>query len=175
MGANQFANMPHIGESLRRVEDLRFLTGAGRYVDDIHQEGQKYACFVRSPYAHARIKSIDTAEAGRMPGVLGVFTGQDIDGKVGGLPTGWLISNPDGSPMKEPPHPFLSIGKVRYVGEPVAMVVADTQEQARNAAEAVAADYEELDPVVDMGKAAQGPALHGPGGSSPGWLARYPC
>lgn len=160
MGANEFATLPHIGESLRRVEDTRFLTGAGKYVDDIHQEGQKYACFVRSPHAHAAIKNIDTAEAAAMPGVQRIFTGRDIDGKVGGLPTGWLISNPDGSPMKEPPHPFLAVHKVRYVGEPVAMVVADTLEQAKNAAEAVAADYEELQPVVDMAKAAQGPALH---------------
>ncbi|OWT57527.1 xanthine dehydrogenase family protein molybdopterin-binding subunit [Candidimonas nitroreducens] len=160
MGANEFASMPHIGEALRRVEDTRFLTGAGKYVDDIHQEGQKYACFVRSPHAHALIKSMDTAAAAAMPGVRRIYTGQDIEGKVGGLPTGWLISNPDGSPMKEPPHPFLAIHKVRYVGEPVAMVVADTLEQARNAAEAVSADYEELQPVVDMAKAAQGPALH---------------
>jgi carbon-monoxide dehydrogenase large subunit len=160
MGANEFATLPHIGESLRRVEDTRFLTGAGKYVDDIHQEGQKYACFVRSPHAHAAIKSIDTAQAAAMPGVQRIFTGRDIDGKVGGLPTGWLISNPDGSPMKEPPHPFLAVHKARYVGEPVAMVVADTLEQARNAAEAVAVDYEELQPVVDMAKAVQGPALH---------------
>src|SRR3546814_14653659 len=87
-----------------------------------------------------------------MPGVAGIFSGADIDGKVGGLPTGWLISNPDGSPMKEPPHPFLAIGKVRYVGETVAMVVADTLEQARNAAEAVDVDYQTLD-AVEIGRA----------------------
>ncbi|WP_367068251.1 xanthine dehydrogenase family protein molybdopterin-binding subunit [Oryzisolibacter sp. LB2S] len=160
MGATDFAKLPHIGESVRRKEDLRFLTGAGNYTDDIVQPGQKYAVFVRSPYAHANIKAVDTAAAAAMPGVAAVFTGKDMEGKVGGLPCGWLISNPDGSPMKEPPHPVLAISKVRYVGDHVAMVVADTLEQARNAAEAVVVDYEELAPVIDMRKAAQGPALH---------------
>ncbi|MGH8118384.1 MAG: xanthine dehydrogenase family protein molybdopterin-binding subunit [Rhodanobacteraceae bacterium] len=160
MGANAFATKPHIGESVRRVEDMRFITGMGNYVDDVHTESENHAYFVRSPHAHATINGIDTSEAMKLPGVLHVFTGKDIDGKVGGLPTGWLISNPDGSPMKEPPHPFLAIGKVRYVGEPVAMVVADTREHARNAAEAVAVDYGELGAVVDMRKAKDGPALH---------------
>lgn len=160
MGANQFAAMPHVGESVRRVEDARFLTGAGNYVDDILQEGQKYACFVRSPHAHAVVKGVDATQASQMPGVVRVFSGRDIDGKVGGLPTGWLISNPDGSPMKEPAHPFLAIQTVRYVGEPVAMVVADTLEQAQDAAGAVEVDYDPLEPVVDMRKAKDGPALH---------------
>ncbi len=160
MDANQFATRPHVGESVRRVEDVRFLTGLGNYVDDVQQQGQKYACFVRSPYAHAHIRGMDIQAAGTLPGVLRVITGRDIEGKVGGLPTGWLISNPDGSPMKEPPRPFLAIHKVRYVGEPVAMVVADTLEQARNAAEAVEVDYDSLDAVIDMRKARQGPALH---------------
>ncbi|MBS0390366.1 MAG: xanthine dehydrogenase family protein molybdopterin-binding subunit [Proteobacteria bacterium] len=160
MGATEFAKLPHIGESVKRKEDLRFLTGVGNYTDDIVQPGQKYAVFVRSPYAHAHIKSVDTAEAAAMPGVAAVFTGKDVEGKMGGLPCGWLISNPDGSPMKEPPHPILAQGKVRYVGDHVAMVVADTLEQAKNAAEAVVVDYEELAAVIDMKKASQGPALH---------------
>ncbi|MBS0609503.1 MAG: xanthine dehydrogenase family protein molybdopterin-binding subunit, partial [Proteobacteria bacterium] len=160
MGATEFAKLPHIGESVKRKEDLRFLTGVGNYTDDIVQPGQKYAVFVRSPYAHANIKSVDTAEAAAMPGVAAVFTGKDVEGKMGGLPCGWLISNPDGSPMKEPPHPILAQGKVRYVGDHVALVVADTLEQAKNAAEAVQVDYEELAAVIDMKKARQGPALH---------------
>jgi len=160
MGANEFAKLPHIGESLRRKEDVRFLTGAGNYTDDVEQANQKYAVFVRSPHAHARVKGVDTAAAAAMPGVAGVFSGKDIEGKMGGLPCGWLISNPDGSPMKEPPHPILAIGKVRYVGDHVAMVVADTLQQAKDAAEAVQVDYEELAPVIDMRTARNGPALH---------------
>ena len=139
MGANAFAKLPHIGESLKRKEDVRFLTGVGNYTDDVDQANQKYAYFVRSPHAHARVKGVDTAEAAKMPGVAAIYSGKDIEGKMGGLPCGWLISNPDGSPMKEPMHPILAIGKVRYVGDHVAMVVADTLEQARNAAEAVQA------------------------------------
>ncbi|MCZ2407790.1 MAG: carbon monoxide dehydrogenase [Burkholderiales bacterium 68-12] len=160
MGANEFAKLPHIGESLRRKEDPRFLTGVGNYTDDIRQENQKYAVFVRSPYAHARLKRVDTAAAAAMPGVVRVFTGADVAGKMGGLPCGWQINNPDGSAMKEPPHPILASQKVRYVGDHVALVVADTLEQARNAAEAVVVDYEELAPVIDMRTARNGPALH---------------
>ncbi|WP_404299510.1 xanthine dehydrogenase family protein molybdopterin-binding subunit [Alicycliphilus denitrificans] len=160
MGATEFAKLPHIGESVKRKEDLRFLTGVGNYTDDIVQPGQKYAVFVRSPYAHANIRGVDTAAAAAMPGVAAVFTGKDIAGKMNGLPCGWLISNPDGSPMKEPPHPVLAATKVRYVGDHVAMVVADTLEQAKNAAEAVQVDYEELAAVIDMRTASQGPALH---------------
>ncbi|MBS0292360.1 MAG: xanthine dehydrogenase family protein molybdopterin-binding subunit [Proteobacteria bacterium] len=160
MGATEFAKLPHIGESVKRKEDLRFLTGVGNYTDDIVQPGQKYAVFVRSPHAHANILSVDTAAAAAMPGVAAVFTGKDVEGKMGGLPCGWLISNPDGSPMKEPPHPILAATKARYVGDHVAMVVADTLEQAKNAAEAVVVEYEELPAVIDMRKASQGPALH---------------
>jgi carbon-monoxide dehydrogenase large subunit len=160
MGANDFAKLPHIGESLRRKEDDRFLTGVGQYTDDVRQANQKYAVFVRSPHAHAVINSVDSSAASQMPGVARVFTGKDIEGKMGGLPCGWLISNPDGSPMKEPPHPVLAIGKVRYVGDQVAMVVADTLQQARDAAEAVVVDYEALAPVIDMRRAKDGPALH---------------
>ncbi|MDN5873048.1 MAG: xanthine dehydrogenase family protein molybdopterin-binding subunit, partial [Sinobacteraceae bacterium] len=160
MGANEFATKPHIGESLRRVEDVRFITGAGNYTDDIELPGQKHASFVRSPQAHATITGVDTSAAEKMPGVAAVFTGKDIDEKSGSLPCGWQINNPDGSPMKEPRRPFLAIGKVRYVGEAVAMVVADTIEQARNAAEAVEVGYDMLDAVVDMRKAKDGPALH---------------
>ena len=162
MGASDFSNLPHIGESVRRKEDYRFLTGNGQYTDDVTLANQSYAVFVRSPHAHAAIKSVDIAEAQKMPGVIGIFSGKDIEGKMGGLPCGWLIKNPDGTPMKEPPHPILAIGKVRYVGDHVAMVVAETAEQARDAAEAVVVDYDVLKPVVSVSDAAKkaGPAIH---------------
>ncbi|MGZ5271438.1 MAG: xanthine dehydrogenase family protein molybdopterin-binding subunit, partial [Ramlibacter sp.] len=120
MGASDFSSLPHIGESLRRKEDLRYLTGAGQYTDDIQLPNQKAAVFVRSPHAHARIAGIDTKAAEAMPGVRRVFTGKDMEGKVNGLPCGWLITGTDGNPMKEPPHPVLAQGKVRYVGDQVA-------------------------------------------------------
>jgi carbon-monoxide dehydrogenase large subunit len=160
MGASDFANLPYIGESLKRKEDYRFLTGAGNYTDDINLANQTYAVFVRSPHAHAAIKSIDVSKAEAMPGVKKVFTGKDVEGKMGGLPCGWLITSTDGSPMKEPPHPILAQGKVRYVGDHVAMVVADTIEQARNAAEAVEVDYDVLPAVVRVTDAAKATALH---------------
>lgn len=161
MGANEsFAKLPHIGEAVRRKEDYRFLTGSGQYTDDINLPNQRYAMFVRSPHAHAKIRRIDTARAAAMPGVTRVFTGQDLAGKVNGLPCGWLITSTDGQPMKEPPHPVLAQDKVRYVGDHVAMVVADTLEQARNAAEQVEVDYEVLPAVVDVRDAAKATALH---------------
>ena len=160
MGAPDFAKLPHIGESLRRKEDVRFLTGAGQYTDDIQLVNQRCAVFVRSPHPHARIVSIDASRAQAMPGVRKVFTGADLEGKVNGLPCGWLITSIDGAPMKEPPHPVLAQGKVRYVGDPVAMVVADTLQQARDAAEAVAVDYEVLGACVDVRDARTSPALH---------------
>ena len=160
MGASDFAKLPHIGESVRRKEDYRFLTGAGQYTDDINLPNQRYAVFVRSPHAHASIRSIDTSKAKAMPGVAQVFTGKDVEGKMGGLPCGWLITSTDGQPMKEPPHPILAQGKVRYVGDHVAMVVADTLEQARNAAEAVDVSYDILSAVVDVRDAKKGAALH---------------
>ena len=160
MGAPDFAKLPHIGESLRRKEDYRFLTGAGNYTDDINQANQTYCVFVRSPHAHANIKGVDLTKARAMPGVVEIFTGKDIDGKMGGLPCGWLITSTDGTPMKEPPHPVLAIGKARYVGDQVAMVIAETLEQAKNAAEAVDVDYDVLSAVSDVRDAAKGTALH---------------
>ena len=160
MGASDFSNLPHIGESVRRKEDYRFLTGAGQYTDDITMQAQSYAVFVRSPHAHAVIKSIDTSAASSMPGVVRIFIGKDLEGKMGGLPCGWLINNPDGTPMNEPPHPVLALGKVRHVGDQLAMVIADTLEQAKNAAEAVQVDYHVLPAVVDVRDAATGAQLH---------------
>jgi carbon-monoxide dehydrogenase large subunit len=151
-----------IGQSLRRREDARFLTGAGQYTDDVVLPGQSYGFFLRSPYAHARIKSIKLDAAKAAPGVLNVFTGADLaEAKVGGLPCGWLITSKDGTPMKEPPHPVLAQGKVRHVGDQVALVVADTYLQARDAAELIEVDYEELPPVIDMaGAETIGSAVH---------------
>ena len=160
MGASDFSKLPHIGESLRRKEDYRFLTGGGNYTDDITMDAQCHAIFVRSPHAHANIKSIDISAAEKMPGVVKIFIGKDLEGKMGGLPCGWLINNPDGSPMKEPPHPVLALGKARHVGDQVAMVIADSVEQAKNAAEAVIVDYEVLPAVVDVRDAAKGAQLH---------------
>ena len=106
MGASDFANLPHIGESVLRKEDYRFLTGAGQYTDDVVLANQAHAVFVRSPHAHARIKSIQTQAAQSAAGVLGVFVGSDVaQDKINGLPCGWLITSTDGQPMKEPPHP----------------------------------------------------------------------
>ncbi|MBN9372493.1 MULTISPECIES: xanthine dehydrogenase family protein molybdopterin-binding subunit [Hydrogenophaga] len=161
MGAIDFAKLPHIGEPLRRKEDYRFLTGAGQYTDDIQLQGMKHAVFVRSPHAHAAIRSINKTAALAAPGVVGIFDGQDVaNDKVAGLPCGWLITSTDGQPMKEPPHPFLAQGKVRYVGDHVAIVVADTVENAKNAAELVEVDYEPLPAVVDVRDAPKGTALH---------------
>ena len=143
-----------IGQSLKRREDARFLTGAGNYTDDITQHRQTHAVFVRSPHAHARIGAIRLDAAKKAPGVLAIFTGADLaDAKVGGLPCGWLIHSADGSPMKEPPHPVLAQGKVRHVGDQVAVVVAETALQAKDAAELVEVDYEELPAVVDVATA----------------------
>jgi len=141
-----------IGQRVERKEDARFLTGRGQYTDDITLQHQSYGVFLRSPYAHARIKSVDAAAAEKAPGVLGVFTGAHFR-EVGGLPCGWLITSVDGTPMKEPKHPVLADGKARYVGDPVALIVAETVEQARAAAALVEVDYEDLTPVVDTAAA----------------------
>ena len=161
MGASDFSKLPHIGESLRRKEDYRFLTGAGQYTDDVQMANMTHAYFVRSPHAHAHVKSIDKKAALAAPGVIGIFDGQDVAGdSINGLPCGWLITDTSGQPMKEPAHPILAQGKVRYVGDHVAMVVAETLEQARNAAELVHVDYDVLPAVVDVRDAAKATALH---------------
>ncbi len=138
-----------IGASSKRREDVRFLTGAGNYTDDINVNGQAYVHFLRSDIAHGTINSVDTADASAMPGVVRIFTGADFEG-VGGMPCGWQVTDKHGEPMQEPAHPILAQGKVRHVGEPIAAVVADTLEQARDAAEAISVDISELPAVVDM-------------------------
>src|SRR5947199_5620041 len=145
-----------IGASVKRKEDIRFITGKGRYVDDINRPGQAHAYFLRSPHAHATINAIDLAEAKAAPGVVAIFTGEDIAAdKVGGLICGWMIHSKDGSPMKAGGHPPLAQGKVRYVGDHVAVVIADTYAQARDAAEKIAVDYNELPAVINLASAAQ--------------------
>ncbi|HTQ43738.1 MAG TPA: xanthine dehydrogenase family protein molybdopterin-binding subunit [Polyangiaceae bacterium] len=156
-------NAPLIGARIARKEDYRFLTGAGQYTDDITLPNQAYAAFVRSPHAHADIKKINAQKAKASPGVLAVYTGEDVAAaKLGGLPCGWLITDVGGQPMKEPPYPVLAQGKVRFVGERVAVVIAETLAQARDAAEKVEVDYQTLPAVVDGVKAiAKGaPQIH---------------
>ena len=135
-----------IGAAVRRKEDFRFLTGQGTYTDDINRPGQLHAFLLRSPHAHAELGAIDTAAAKRAPGVAAVFTGADL--QVGGLPCGWLVTSKDGKPMIEPPHPLLAQGKVRHVGDPVAVVIAETREQAKDAAELIDVSYKPLSAVV---------------------------
>ena len=152
-----------IGASVKRKEDYRFLTGAGNYTDDVVFPHQSYAVFVRSPHAHAKINAVRTDAAKKAPGVVGVFTGADT-AAIGGLPCGWLIHSTatDGQPMKEPKHPILAEGKVRYVGDAVAIVIAETYNQAKDAAELVEVDYEVLPSVVDVRDAvkAGAPGVH---------------
>jgi carbon-monoxide dehydrogenase large subunit len=154
------AHGPFIGRPVERREDYRFVTGSGSYTDDIVLPRQTYAHFLRSPHAHAAIRSIDTAAARAAPGVLGIYTAADLE-KVGGLPCGWLIHSIDGSPMKEPKHPVLAEGKVRYVGDPVALAVAESVREAKAAAALIEVDYEVLPAVIDPATAAaSGTAVH---------------
>ncbi len=150
-----------IGASSKRREDVRFLTGAGNYTDDININGQAYVFFLRSDVAHGTLNAVKTDTAAGMPGVVRIFTGADFEG-VGGLPCGWQVTDKHGDPMQEPGHPVLAQGKVRHVGEPIAAVVADTLEQARDAAEAIELDISELPAVVDMkaALAADSPKVH---------------
>jgi len=138
-----------IGASSKRREDVRFLTGTGNYTDDINLRGQAHVHFLRSDVAHGLLNKVDTSEAEGMPGVIRIFTGADFEG-VGGLPCGWQVTDRFGEVMQEPAHPVLAQGKVRHVGDPIAAVVAETREQARDAAEAIALDIEELPAVMDM-------------------------
>ncbi len=141
-----------IGASNKRREDVRFLTGKGRYTDDINIHGQAYAYFLRSDVAHGTINSVDTSAASAMDGVVGILTGADFEG-VGSIPCGWQVTDRFGEVMQEPAHPVLAQGKVRHVGDPIAMVIAESLEQARTAAEAIEVDISELPAVVDMKEA----------------------
>jgi aerobic carbon-monoxide dehydrogenase large subunit len=150
-----------IGASVRRKEDARFLTGRGRYTDDFNLPNQTFATFLRSPYPRARIVSIDAEPARRVPGVLDVLTGRDMaeDG-IGPLPCGWLVKSKDGSDMRQPPHPALALETVNYVGEPYAIVVAETAQAAREGADAMTTEFEELTAVVSPGAATASDQIH---------------
>ena len=141
-----------VGQSIARVEDDRLITGQGQFAGDVSRPNQAFAVLVRSPHAHARLGEIDVSEAKAAPGVLGVYTGEDV--KAGGLgtlasPAADMLRNRDGSEIYRTYRPILAIGHVRYVGDPIALVVAETEAQARDAAELVMADYEDLPAVVD--------------------------
>ncbi|MDA9398047.1 xanthine dehydrogenase family protein molybdopterin-binding subunit [Bradyrhizobium sp. CCBAU 45389] len=164
-----------IGARVVRKEDKRFITGKGRYVDDIKLLGMTHAHFIRSPHAHAKVKGIDSSAALKMPGVVAVLTGQQlVDDKVGNLICGWAITSKDGSPMKMGAWPAMAPETVRFVGQAVAVVIADSKNLARDAAEAVVVDYEELPAVADMHAAikAGAPQLHpeAPGNQVYDWV-----
>ena len=145
-----------LGSSIKRREDPRFITGKGHYTDDLKLPGMTYAMFVRSPHANARIRKMDTSRALKHPGVVAVFTGKDMTG-VNSLPCGWLL--PD---LKVPPHMPLATDAARYVGDPVAVVIAESHEAARDAADLVAVDWEALPSVTSTEKAAApgAPQIH---------------
>ena len=153
-----------IGRPVRRKEDLRLLTGNGRYSDDYSLEGQAYAAILRSPHAHARVVSIDTSDARAMPGVLGVFTGADVAAaRLKPIPPDYtfmgplevqrrlpdvVLQNRDGSPIYDSPYHLLAQDRVRFAGQAVAMVVANSVARAKDAAEAIVVDYEALPAVA---------------------------
>ena len=138
------------GSGIKRREDPRLITGQARYTDDIKLPGVLHMAVVRSPYAHANIVSIDSSAAAAMDGVVAVFTGEDVE--LAGIPTAWLIPDSD---LKTPEHPALAKDKVRYVGDGVAIVLANDRYTAQDAADTVVVDYEELPVVVDPEAAAQ--------------------
>ncbi|MBW8055639.1 MAG: xanthine dehydrogenase family protein molybdopterin-binding subunit [Nitrospira sp.] len=143
-----------IGQGVRRLEDPRLLTGAGRYTDDLHVPGQVRAYFLRSPHAHARIRAIDTAAARAAPGVLAVYTSEDVKAAgLGTIPCLVPLKQMDGKPLVTPPRPLLAEALVHHVGEAVAMVVAETIDAARDAAELIDIDYEDLPVIVDTATA----------------------
>ena len=143
-----------IGSKVERTEDKKFITGKGRYTADITLHGQTHAFFIRSPHARAEIKKVDISKAEKAPGVVAILTGQDIvNDKIGGLIAGWKIVSKDGTDMKLPAHPPLAHEQVNYVGDHIAVVIAETYEQAINAGELVNVDYKILKAVVDTGSA----------------------
>ena len=143
-----------IGARVLRTEDKRFLTGTGRYVDDLPLARATYAYFLRSPHAHAKIKGLDISAAEKMPGVVNIFTGKDlVDAKVGGLICGWVVKDKHGQPHKAPAHPVMAVDTVRYVGDTVAMIVANSHDEAKDAAEAIKVDYDVKPANIDLAKA----------------------
>jgi carbon-monoxide dehydrogenase large subunit len=151
--------MALVGTPVKRREDARLIRGRGQYTDDIKLPGMAYAAILRSPHAHARIRRIDTSRAAALPGVIRIYTGRDLEGKVAPVPTAWI---PPDSGLKAPAHPALAIDTVRYVGDGVALVVAEDRYTARDALDLIEVDYEVLPAVVDqMAAIADGaPQLH---------------
>jgi len=141
----------YIGTSVKRREDQRFLTGRGNYTDDFNRPQQTHAYMLRSPHAHAALKRVDVTAAKAAPGVVAIFTGEDM--KVGSIPCGWQIHNKDGSPMAEPAHPPLAQGFVRHVGDQVAVIIAESLDEAQAAAELIEIDYAPLPAVAFLGDA----------------------
>ncbi|HTN97108.1 MAG TPA: xanthine dehydrogenase family protein molybdopterin-binding subunit, partial [Nordella sp.] len=161
---------PLIGQRILRKEDRRFITGEGRYVDDIVLPGMVHAAVLRSPHAHARINSITTEGALAMPGVLAIYTGADLAAaQVGHLPVGWIVPNTTGRPMAQPPHPVLAADRVRHVGDPVAFIVAETRAQAVSALRMIEVDYARLPAVADL-ETAVTPEAHQIWSEAPGNL-----
>ena len=152
----------YIGKSIKRTEDKRFITGQGKYTDDIVLANMSYAYILRSPYANATINSIDTSAATDMEGVIAVFTGSDIPEAIAGVPCGWQVDFKNGDTMKEPPHPLLVRKKVRHVGDGIALIVAESKSIAKDASELIDIDYDILDAVTDPKAAAQpgAPLVH---------------
>lgn len=150
-----------IGASVRRTEDARFITGTGRYTDDINVPGQTYCVFVRSTHARATIRSIDTSGALSTPGVVAAFVGADLaKDEIGDLPCGWLVKSKDGSDMIAPPHPPIATERVNYVGEPYALVIGETVQAAKDGAEAIVVEFEMQSPVMDVASATQSDQIH---------------
>ncbi|SEN76238.1 xanthine dehydrogenase family protein molybdopterin-binding subunit [Lihuaxuella thermophila] len=152
--------MPNVfGTPLKRREDPRLITGKGNFTDDIQLPGMLYMAVLRSPHAHARIKRIDVSAARQVPGVVAVYTGKDLEGKMGTIPTAWLVPDSD---IKTPPHHALAVDQVRYVGDGIALVVAEDRYTVRDALELIDVEYEELPPVVNQEEAMKdgAPQLH---------------
>ena len=150
-----------VGSRVERKEDKKFLTGKGRYTADINLVNQTYAFFVRSPHARAKIKNVDTSKASKVPGVVKILTGKDLaDDKIGGLIAGWKIVSQDGKDMKVPPHPPLASSTVNYVGDHVAVVIAESLDEAKYAASLVKVDYKILKAVVGTADAMKSEFIH---------------
>ncbi|HEY1152811.1 MAG TPA: molybdopterin cofactor-binding domain-containing protein, partial [Pseudolabrys sp.] len=163
-----------VGQAIRRVEDERFLTGTGLYTDDIAVPGQTFLFVLRSPHAHAAISALDVTEARAAPGVVGVLTHADLEAmKVGPIPVGAVPRSPDGKTAKPPPRPVLAGHRVRYVGEPVAAVIAETLAQAKDAADLIQVDYDDLPVAASLAEALGAETIHpeAPGNVLLNWRA----
>src|SRR5881397_1199748 len=147
------------GSGIKRREDPRLITGKATYTDDVKLPGLLYAAVLRSTYAHAKLKTVDVAKARKADGVVAVYTGADVKDRLNTVPCAWNVPNCD---LKVPPHPLLAFDKVRYVGDGIALVVAESRAAARDALDLIDVEYEALAAAIDAEKAAQkgAPALH---------------